>query len=144
MRAATPPTGLIVAAMTAGAMACTSPGNVFSLEAGDCFDDPEDATETIADLPLVDCDVPHDNEVYAVVELPDGAFPGDDAVHQRAETGCLDAFEPYVDTPYEDSTLFATWLVPTERSWDDGDRAAVCVLFDPDGPLDTSMQGAGR
>lgn len=144
MRPATWSTVIIAAAMTVGVAACSTPGNVFSLDVGDCFDDPDDASEAVADLPLVACDEPHDNEVYAVIELPDEAFPGDEAILERAETDCLGAFEPYVGTAYGDSTLFATWLVPTEASWSDGDREVVCVLFDREGQLEASMRGAGR
>lgn len=144
MRRARPSTGVIVATMIVGAVACASSGNVFSLDVGDCFDDPEGGSEAIADLPLVACDEPHDNEVYALVELPDEAFPGDEEILEVAAVDCLDAYEPYVGASYEDSTLFATWLVPTEASWDDGDRQVVCVLFDREGPLTASMQGSGR
>ena len=133
--------GILVAAVAIG---CASPGNVFSVAPGDCFDDPDPGVDEISDVPLVDCQDPHDNEVYAVVELEDGDYPGDDVVLNRAQDICLDAFEPYVAEPYATSELFATWIVPTEGSWSDGDREVVCVLFDDDGPLEGSMQESGR
>ncbi|TVR36596.1 MAG: septum formation family protein [Nitriliruptor sp.] len=139
-------TGMRVAgsAVAVLVLGCSSPGNVFSVAPGDCFDDPDNAVDEISDVPLVDCEEPHDNEVYAVVELEDGDYPGDEAVLNRAQDTCLDAFEPYVSEPYATSELFATWLVPTEGSWSEGDREVVCVLFDADGPLEGSMQDSGR
>ena len=133
--------GLLVAAAAVG---CASPGNVFSVAPGDCFDDPDTGVDEVSDVPLVDCEEPHDNEVYAVVELDDGDYPGDDVVLSQAQDICLDAFASYVSEPYTTSELFATWIVPTERSWSDGDREVVCVLFDGDGPLEGSMEGSGR
>ncbi|MCA1782044.1 MAG: septum formation family protein [Intrasporangiaceae bacterium] len=125
-------------------LGCSSPGNVFSVGPGDCFDDPDAAVDEISDVSLVACDEPHDNEVYAVAGLEDGDYPGDAAVLDRAQDICLDAFEPYVAEPYDTSQLFATWLVPTEGSWSDGDREVVCVLFDAEGPLEGSMRDRGR
>ncbi len=128
----------------AASIGCASPGNVFSVDPGDCFDDPDTAADEISDVALVDCEEPHDNEVYAVAELDDGDYPGDDVVLTRAQDICLDAFEPYVAEAYATSELFATWIVPTEGSWSDGDREVVCVLFDADGPLEGSMRDSGR
>ncbi len=136
--------GVAVAVAIVAAAGCSAPGNVFSLTAGDCFDDPDGAVDEVTDLPLVDCEEPHDNEVYAATELPDGDFPGPDQTLALAEDRCLPAFEPYVGQPYEASELFATWLVPTEGSWQDGDREIVCVLFDDPGPLKGSMEDSGR
>jgi hypothetical protein len=133
--------GIVAVTMAVG---CASPGNVFSVAPGDCFDDPDTAADEISDVELVDCDEPHDNEVYAVVELEDGDYPGDDVVLARAQDVCLDAFESYVSEPYATSELFATWIVPTQGSWSDGDREVVCVLFDGDGPLEGSMRDSGR
>jgi len=138
--------GVRVAAIVAVAasIGCASPGNVFSVDTGDCFDDPDAAGDEISDVALVDCEQRHDNEVYAVASIEQDDYPGDEAVLARARDLCLDAFEPYVATPYATSELFATWIVPTEGSWSDGDREVVCVLFDADGPLDRSMQDSGR
>jgi hypothetical protein len=111
-------------------------GNVFSLEPGTCFDDVdaffEEDSEGVSDVPTVDCDEPHDNEVFATFDLPDGSYPGDDAVTTAADDGCIDRFADYVGIDYADSRFVSTYLVPTADSWADGDREVVCFLYDID------------
>ena len=41
-------------------------GNVFSLEAGDCFDLDGATGEEVSDVPIVECSEPHDAEVFYV------------------------------------------------------------------------------
>ena len=50
--------------------ACSA--EVLTLDVGTCFDDPEafDLVDS-SDVPIVECDVPHDNEVYANKDLQD-------------------------------------------------------------------------
>lgn len=116
----------------------------FELQVGDCFDDPDEPVEQLVEVPLIGCEEPHDNQVFALFDLPDGDFPGDAAVADQARDGCLGRFEDHVGTPYGDSELFAAWLPPTEASWEAGDRQVVCVLFDADGPLVGSQEGIAR
>ena len=125
-------------------VACSSEGDVFSLEVGACFDDP-DSLEQVSEVPVVDCAEPHDNEVYATFDLPDGDFPGIEQVQTAASDGCLgDRFESYVGTPYPESAIFASALWPTEQSWSAGDREVVCFLFEPEQKLIGSQRNAGR
>ena len=58
--------------------------------------------------------------------------------------GCIDRFEEYVGAPYARTELFATWLLPTDRSWGAGDREVVCVLFAQEEQLEGSMRGSQR
>jgi hypothetical protein len=126
-------------------LGCSSSSTeVFSLQVGDCFQDPEAAAEEVHEVQTVPCDQPHDNEVYASLDLPDGDFPGADAIAEASLDGCLERFEEYVGTPYHASQLYATWLYPTESSWGEGDREVVCVLFAQDEQFEGSMQGWGR
>lgn len=119
--------------------------SVFSMEPGLCWDDEGDAEE-ISSVPDRDCADPHDNEVFAVVELPDGEFPGSDAVYQQAFDQCSGAlFDEYVGIAYLDSNLEVFPLTPTSSGWDDGDHGVVCNLYALDGSkLEGSMQGAQR
>src|SRR5688500_4430769 len=60
-----------------------------SLQAGDCFNDPEAGSPTqVTALEAVPCDEPHDNEVFHVFQLDDGDFPGADEVKQAGLEGC--------------------------------------------------------
>jgi hypothetical protein len=69
-------------------------GNVFSLEVGQCFDDPDVVAAEIIDVIIVDCSSPHDNEVYAAFDLAGTVFPGVDEVFDAAHRGCEDRFSP--------------------------------------------------
>lgn len=117
--------------------------SVFDLSEGDCWDDPSETSDTVNQVEVVPCDEPHDNEVYLVFDLADGDFDAS-AVQSDADTGCLDAFDAFVGTPYEDSRLDYFNLTPTADSWDAGDREVVCSLYDIDlKKLVGSMEGSG-
>ena len=133
---------LVLAALALVVGACGA-GNVFSLEVGQCFDNP-DATDEVSDVPIVECSTAHDNEVYYLFDLPDGDYPGLSAVQLAADDGCFAQFEPYVGQTYAESALGYWALYPTEGSWDQNDREIVCVLSDyEDGQLTGSMRGSG-
>lgn len=125
--------------------------SVYDLAVGDCFDDPSifsgDDSEILG-VASVACDEPHDAEVYALVDLPDGdgaSYPGDDEVFDRADDLCFEEFEPFVGAAYDDSSLDFIYYVPGADSWDEGDRSVACMVVDMDGePLTGSMEGSGR
>ena len=106
---------------------------VFDLRPGTCFDDGTvfDADE-VEQVPVVPCDGPHDNEIFAAFDLPDGEFPGDDAVFEQGEEGCLERFPDFVGIDYASSRYVVSTLYPTASSWDDGDREVLCFLYDID------------
>jgi len=118
--------------------------SVFELEVGDCFDDPE-SFEEVQEVSKKDCADPHDNEVYANVDMSGTEWPGQTAVEDYADEACLAEFEPYVGAAYEDSQLQFGWLVPTQESWTEiDDRTVTCILYDMDlEKLTGSMEGSG-
>ena len=117
--------------------------SVFLLEVGDCFDEP-DITAAVSDVPIVPCDQPHDNEVYAIYDLADGDYPGQDAVETSALDGCLERFEPFVGRDYATSALDYFHLTPTVESWSAGDREVICSVYRVDlEKMTGSMQGSG-
>lgn len=123
------------------AAACSN--NVFDLEIGQCFDDP-DSFDEVANVAIVDCAEPHDNEVYYLFDLAGGDFPGDAGLGDSAVDGCLDQFDGYVGVDYASSVLDIRYLIPTAETWRDGDREVVCILYQLDnGELTGSMRGAG-
>ncbi|UYN83421.1 MAG: septum formation family protein [Microcella sp.] len=114
----------------------------WDLEVGMCLND-ENLDETVSTIPLVDCDQPHDSEVYAIVTLPSGPYPGDDEVNVLADEACLDAFEPYVGTSYQRSLYYYAYYWPDKRNYAYGNRDVICVLFDPEGPIVGTLRGSG-
>lgn len=122
---------------------------VMSLQAGDCFNDPEDFDEVVFDVAAVPCSEPHDNEAFAVQSLaaafPGDAFPGPDALWEHSYEICSGAlFDSYVGTRYLDSTLDVFSFTPSAESWDEGDREFVCALYRLDfGQLTGTARGTG-
>ena len=84
----------------------------------------------------VSCTKAHDREVYAVVTSPENRsypYPGLDAITKFGGEQCGAAFESYVGIPYEDSSLRAAPLYPTESAWKNGERRTICVIRSGDG-----------
>lgn len=100
-------------------------------EVGQCLDTSGEVAETegeVGHFPVVDCGEPHDAEVYAVVESAEPEFDID-AIEQEADLACYEAFESYVGLAWEDSSLYYSFVYPSSRSWDDGDRQIACLLI---------------
>ena len=119
------------------AISCSN-GNVFSLEVGQCFADAiSSGGEEVENVDIVDCEKPHLNEIYAVVDLPEGDFPLVFIDEDSAEI-CYNAFEPFVGQAYEYSIYEVNFLRPTKETWEQlDDREVVCYLFDMQGSLKT-------
>jgi len=99
------------------AIACGSDKSVYDLEVGDCIVPPEtEAGETIevGRVKKVDCSAPHDGEVTAVFDVELDEYPGDTALFDMVIERC----------PERSSTA----IYPTEETWGNGDREAVCIL----------------
>jgi len=116
--------------------------SVFDIKVGDCYQDPEES-DFVSELTLVDCDAPHDNEIYAFGLYPadeDDEFPDEETLDEFTDEYCTEVFEEYVGIAYDDSIYYVTYLQPTEESWNDGDREVVCILYDQDGPIEGSKK----
>ncbi len=138
------------AVLAAGALTLLSAcggTNVLSLEVGQCISDAAQEGQ-VSSVPVVDCAEPHVGEIYALPQLPEGEFPGDQAVSDQGEQLCTgQPFQDYVGVPYLQSEIYYTTLLPSAETWnDDDDREIVCILANQDGsPLSPgSLRGAGR
>lgn len=124
----------------------TSAGNVSvdELREGDCFNTAEEGE--ISEVDGVPCTEAHEYEVFALSHYEgDGTYPPDSALDAIFTQICEPDFEPYVGVPYLDSDIFGSMISPSEDSWSSGDRAFICVLFDPDdAQLTESLEGASR
>lgn len=120
---------------------------VDDLRVGDCFAEPEQLADgeaaAVNRVQLVDCELPHDSEVIAIVAHPaDGAYPGDD-VTETATQLCLDALDDVVPRARR-RNLDVVFFYPTPASWAQGDREIVCAAYRPDGaPLRRPLAGSG-
>jgi hypothetical protein len=123
------------------AAASCSGTSVGEMKAGDCFNDPDE--ETVTNLVLIDCAQPHDNEVYAEVQMDETTYPGSAAIQDFAVDACLGAFEPYVGQSPEESQLDYFFMNPSEEGWGEGDHSVLCVLYSPDLEQLTGSQASG-
>lgn len=133
---------LVALVLSLFAAGCGDEGNVFSLGVGDCFG--EVGGGEISDVPIVDCSEPHENEVYAVWNVGD-SLPSEDVMGQ----GCIDRFEDAIGAPFATSEIYAAPIMPTEGSFDQGDREVICYAFEIDSagsPIEVtgSVLGSGR
>ena len=129
--------------------ACGGGLSVFSMEVGDCFDDPSAQSAELSEVDEVPCPESHDNEVYAVADHPAGddtPFPGEDVLDSYGWGYCLSEFESYVGIAYEDSRLDVSYIFPVRDGWEsEGDREFICFLYDLNlEKLSGSMQGSGE
>lgn len=110
----------------------------FRIRLGDCLEaTPAGEVETATGVP---CSQPHADEVYHafIVAESDGQWPGQAAIDQQADDGCLAAFEPFVGTAYEDSVYGIGYFTPTEGSWTElDDREILCLINNYDGSVKT-------
>ncbi|MDQ4138300.1 MAG: septum formation family protein [Actinomycetota bacterium] len=112
-----------------GAAVATDP---FELQVGDCIDD-DVAAGDVLQVPVVDCEAEHTAEAYHSERLPDGDYPGLEAVKSTAVETCLDRFEEFAGIDYDDSQhLDFAWYYPTEGSWSTGDREVLCLMMQID------------
>ena len=122
---------LVGLALLAGACGGGGGTDVAEISVGDCFDDPSEFI--VETLDVVDCDEPHDNEVYAKLLLEQSAYPSDDVITQFALDVCLPPFEAYVGETYAESPLDFSYLAPTEDGWNNrGERSVTCFLYSAD------------
>jgi hypothetical protein len=116
---------------------------VLELQVGDCLHSSDLRAEPAVDV-AVDCGEPHDAEIFAATQMPDGPYPGLEAVRAAADDFCLPLFADFVGIEYLDSDLDVYPLLPTEDGWNSaGDREILCVLVAPEDVTGT-LEGSAR
>ncbi|MEU6605423.1 DUF4190 domain-containing protein [Streptomyces shenzhenensis] len=103
---------------------------VFTLSKGDCFDAPGGSLQgETYDLDEVGCAGEHDAEVFASFDLPEGSYPGQDALDETAGDRCYGLQDGYaMDVWAVPDDVDVYYLVPTPESWAAGDRAVTCLF----------------
>lgn len=121
-----------------------SDADAFSIRVGDCLESMDWGGGEMSTVPVIPCAEPHESEVYAAVDLPDGDFPGAEAVDTQSGEFCYGEFQGFVGVAWEDSEFEYGYLAPTEQSWGQGDREVLCVVWDPAGLTSGTLAGAAR
>ncbi|MEU4655360.1 DUF4190 domain-containing protein [Streptomyces sp. NPDC023723] len=110
--------------------AASGEGTAYALDAGQCFDTPDGALEGVTyDVDEVPCAGAHDGEVFAVFDLDDGSFPGDDSITAAADDKCYALRAGYaMDAWAVPANVDVYYLTPTRQSWRAGDREVTCLF----------------
>ena len=107
--------------------------DAFAIHVGDCFDDQASSSSEVSDVPGVPCAEPHDNEVFATLDLPMSVWPGVERADELADAGCLERFREAIGVDYDDSVLVIMTMIPTEASWEQRkDREVICIAYHMD------------
>ncbi|QCB92570.1 septum formation family protein [Cellulomonas shaoxiangyii] len=124
-----------------GEVTASAQADVFTLQIGDCLNYMQDEGSTeITSLPTVPCDEPHDSEIYAETTITEDQLP---TVEEIAEAYCLEQFTTFIGKSFEESSLYYSYLVPTELSFEQGDDVVQCLVVQQEGGLTASLEGAG-
>ena len=121
--------------------------DVFSLQVGTCFNDEDGdidsgSGEEITDVPIRECNKPHDYEVYHLFELTGDSLPSAEEFDRQIEENCIPAFEEYVGKSYDESIYAMSTLSPSLDTWKTGDHEVVCFLYNDRGEqLTESIKG---
>ncbi|MCU1697781.1 MAG: hypothetical protein JWR34_3844 [Mycobacterium sp.] len=95
------------------------------LKLGDCITEVPTSTRVLT-LPTVDCAQPHGGEVYAVLTMPDGGYPGASAIDEW-QNKCPDELQSFSPEAMADDSVGVFVLYPTQETWNQGDRAVTCI-----------------
>jgi hypothetical protein len=106
--------------------------SVLALQAGDCFDMPENGE--VKSVTVLSCDDLHDAEVYWTFDFAEGDYPGDQQLTADTVDRCGSRFDEFVGTAYEDSQLDVAYFFPTADLWRQGDRGVSCAVYEPTRP----------
>jgi hypothetical protein len=126
---------------------------VYTPAVGQCFDRrrleerPENGPQQTDIVLLLDCALPHENEVFAVLDLPGAGrdYPGETAMRDFARANCTTTFLDYVGKAYEVSDLEVGYYLPSSTEWGQGAHKLGCYVFDVGGDkLEGSVRGTGR
>jgi hypothetical protein len=117
--------------------------DAFTLAVGDCINT-SGATE-VDTVPVVDCDEPHDLEIFAATEVTGDVYPGEEVVSDELDAFCEgDVFTDFIGLPYADSIYGTSGFHPTAESWESGDRELLCTVGNPDGQTTGTLEGINQ
>ncbi len=132
-------TGKAIRSSTTGLITHSGRINVFSLDVGDCFNNPAGA-QTVNTVTAIPCDQPHNAQIYAKFKLTgsDSSYPGAAAVAQMSRDGC-NARIGSINKSMTNSAMTIRILLPEEAAWLSGRRTVSCMVVNPKADLTSSL-----
>jgi hypothetical protein len=114
-----------------GALADITSRDVGALEEGDCFN-LDDLPDEVGRVPRATCFSPTAAEVTGWVDVSDHEeYPGAAWFNGVLPNWCSRKYEEANPYGGEASSMTIGWLYPTEESWADGEREALCYSARP-------------
>jgi len=108
------------------------------VKVGDCLKEIPGNTRVLT-VDTVGCDKSHAGEVFAVLLMPEGDYPGQSAIEEY-QNKCEPELASYAPEAITDDSVQLYVLYPTAETWEQGDRAVTCVAtLDP--PRAGSLKG---
>ena len=108
------------------------------VKVGDCLREIPGSARVLT-VDTVGCNQPHAGEVFAVLLMPEGDFPGQSAIEEY-QNRCEPELASYAPDAIIDNSVQLYVLYPTAETWKHGDRAVTCVAtLDP--PRTGSLTG---
>jgi hypothetical protein len=95
------------------------------VKAGDCLKELPD-TGLVLTVDTAPCGEPHKGEIFAVMTMPDGDFPGQSAI-EKYQNKCAPELAKYSPQAASDPEIGLFVLYPSEDSWGEGDRTVTCI-----------------
>jgi hypothetical protein len=95
------------------------------VKVGDCLKEIPSSTRVLT-VDTVGCEEMHAGEVFAVLMMPDGDFPGQSAIEEY-QNKCEPELSSYAPDAITDESVQLYVLYPTAETWEQGDRAVTCV-----------------
>jgi Domain of unknown function (DUF4190)/Septum formation len=122
----------IIALAAIGSKGTTSATGV---KVGDCIKEIPESIR-VSTLPTESCDQPHKGEVYAMLTLPSGDYPGQSEI-DTYKNKCNPELQKYSQTAAEDPSVGVYVLYPSQETWKRGDHAVTCIAT-----FDTTRTGS--
>ncbi len=115
--------------------------DVFSLRAGDCFQNPSGSQPDpgLTQVTAVPCASSHNAQVIAQLPVPGSAYPGHAAFRAQALPGCTARIAAVVDRSKLTATMKLIWIYPLPQGWADGQRTISCLIVDSSQDLTSSL-----
>lgn len=95
------------------------------VDAGDCLKELP-ASGLVITVDTAPCDEPHTGEIFSVMTMPDGDFPGTFAIEEY-QNRCAPELADYSPEASADPSVGLFVLYPSEDSWKQGDRTVTCI-----------------
>lgn len=114
---------------------------IFSLRAGDCFQNPSGSQPTLGltQVTAVPCASSHNAQVITQLPVLGSAYPGRAAFRAQALPGCRASVAALVDRSKLTATMKLLWIYPLPQAWADGHRTISCLIVDSSPDLTSSL-----